>query len=1305
MHRVVPELIVEGYREGRRSGELQAAGMFIDLSGFSMITDVLMQDRQHGAEQLTALTYSVFEPLVRAVFEHGGSIAGFAGDGITAIYPAQDGIGAAAQNALASAHSIQQRLASMASLQTPYGAFPISAKIGIACGNVSWGILESRDRRKATYYFRGSAVEDAARAEQHARAGEILLDKSAADQFAELAGGELPHGFTSVVAARMVLPAAQPVIEQPIDPEIGRIFAPEIVVAGSLRGEFRQVVNLSIRIPTLSDAVLRDFVATLFELQERYGGLLSHMDFGDKGCTMLMLWGAPTAYENDIGRALNLALDLQAKAGFPIAAGITYHEARAGYVGSALFEDYTCYGWGVNLAARLMTSAPDGEIWIDDGIVQRASKAFEADLLGEQAFKGFAQKQRVYKLTGRRVAADALYAGVLAGRDAELKVLADRMEPLWRGEYAGITLIRGEAGIGKSRLIHEFSQTEASVHRESLWAVCPCDQILRQPFNPFRYALLKYFGGMNSPQQADRLQTFNSELDDLIAGTTDEGVIEDLRRGRSFLAAMMDLHMADSPYERMDAQGRYDNTLLALIAVLKAECLRAPLVLLIEDAHYLDEDSKALLLRLKRILLAAPAGYPVGIIITARREGLDPSIESDFADHVVELAGLSRDAMAGLANEMLGRPAGPELIRFLAQRAEGNPFFAEQILRYLRDESLLELDAAGNWRVRAGWQASILPADVTSMLVARLDQLAPQVKDVVQTASVLGREFEIQVLARMLKDDAELEKEVVEAEHASIWLPLNELRYFFRHALLRDAAYSMQLEAHRRELHALALEALEALYGNELPSLYPELAYHSEQAAVVDKARVYLRKAADAARDSYQNLQAVEYYSRALNLTTPDAVSERFALLKERALLYRRLGNRKAEDADLDALERMAREMGGKRLRAWVAMQRAEYVLTMGDFHESIECATDAVNLAQAAGDVDVTLGASLILPSALLRQGKIGEAMQRAEATLQIAREAQRQAEEGAALNLMGLIASEQKEPARARRYFEQALSIARERADRALEWKSLSNLGMSTGFIEGDYAAARDYYQQAYTMVHEWGDRPAEGTALANLGWAAGMQGDLAAARAYQDGALTTAREIGDPYQEAYTLINLSALAGIQGDAEAAVRYALEAEALASRIGDRSGRAWALLYKGHAHLAQRELDRAQEAFQLSVGLRDELEQKGLSAEPLAGLIQVALERSDIAAASRAAEVIMSHLEAGGTLDGTEEPLRIYLACYRVLDIQGDPRAQTVLRVARKMLDVQLSKFRDDEARRMYLENVPWRLAVQQAWEASRWR
>ncbi len=301
-----------------------------------------------------------------------------------------------------------------------------------------------------------------------------------------------------------------------------------------------------------------------------------------------------------------------------------------------------------------------------------------------------------------------------------------------------------------------------------------------------------------------------------------------------------------------------------------------------------------------------------------------------------------------------------------------------------------------------------------------------------------------------------------------------------------------------------------------------------------------------------------------------------------------------------------------------------------------------------------------------------------------------------------MGLIALEQKEPAAAESYFVEALKISREIKDPSMELKALGDLAMCESAVKGDYAIARHYHEQVYSISREIGDRNAEAVALQNLGFTAGLQGDFVVAHRYNEQSLLLARETGSRYLEAYTLINLSAVAQIQNNATLALQYAQEAFEIARKIGERSGEAWAMLYMGHAYLLVNELEQAHRAYQKSVEIRNELGQPSLSMEPLAGLVDVALRMKDPEAASQVAEKIFAHFESGGTLEGTDEPLRVYYTCYLFLKNQQDPRSTQVLQVATQLLEMQVSKFKDEQVRKMYVENVPWRLALYKAGKAS---
>jgi tetratricopeptide (TPR) repeat protein len=316
-----------------------------------------------------------------------------------------------------------------------------------------------------------------------------------------------------------------------------------------------------------------------------------------------------------------------------------------------------------------------------------------------------------------------------------------------------------------------------------------------------------------------------------------------------------------------------------------------------------------------------------------------------------------------------------------------------------------------------------------------------------------------------------------------------------------------------------------------------------------------------------------------------------------------------------------------------------------------------------------------------------------------QLAQEHGNLAKEGYILISMGLIAIEQKEPLHAQEYLERALAIAQQTGNRRLESRALGNLGNFAGFVLQDYMLARKYHERVLGLFRLLGERSQEAVLLSNLGWVAGMLGDLDAAFSYSIRSLPLLREVGNLYAEANTLINLSANAGVRNDIPASLEFSQKALELSRATGDKAGEAWSYLYMGYAYLAQKNFLSAEESFQHSMSIRDELGQPGLKTEPLAGLVQSLLSRGEQVRALAETEKILSYLQSAGSLEGTEEPLRVYYACYLALNENRDSRFTAILQSAEELLETQVLKLRDEEARRKFIENVPWRLAIHREW------
>lgn len=1313
MHQLVPTFILNHYKAGTLSGRFQAVGLFVDTSGFTAMTDALMAHGQHGAEVLAEVIHATFSPLMAAVFERGGFITTQEGDAFTAQFPLDGGQGDAARRALSAAIQIQALAAGLASHATPYGVFTIQVKVGLGAGETAWAIIPSNTGKRAAYYFRGTAISAPAEAEGLAKPGEIMMDQEfyalvqgvvkmdRVDNFWRLVEA-MPADIQDIQLQGILTQGILPQDSQAMDLELASQFFPRDLFGWKAAGEFRQVAYLFVSLPTIrTETQLALFMQTLFKLQDRYGGLLSRVGFGDKGPHLMLFWGAPTAHENDLERLFNFILELQTQTAIPINGGVTYRISHTGFIGCDLAEDFSPFGRGPNLAARFMTSAPRGEIWVDEFAAARASPHFNLDYAGEQVFKGFAQPQKVFKLVDRKDAPESPSTVRLVGREAELTALDEFIRPIFSGACPGVLAMWGEPGMGKTSLVYEaMRRLTASAPDPYQLFVGQSDEILRQPFNPFRYWLQRYFQVSDAQGENRNKRSFNHKVDELIGLTADSGLADELDRTRSFLGAMVDLYWPDSLYEQLDAKGRYENIILGLAAILQAESRRQPVVFLLEDAHWLDDDSQAFLPRLMRMMAEGGQSFPFAMLITSRLEGTELPLE-EIPNRQLYLDRLSPPTLADLAAATLGGPVASDLLELLEERGEGNPFFTEQLLHYLNEEALL-VNQDGGWNVIPGREFS-LPPDVGSLLVARLDRLSGEVKEVVQTASILGHEFELVLLTEMLKNQSTVFERVSAAEKEKIWSVLNEIRYIFKHVLLRDAAYQMQVHSQRQALHQLAFEALEKVYPDHPRHLYGEFAYHAEQGGLTEPARYYLEQAGKAAQEGYLNKLAEAYYSRALGLTPGDDDEKRFDLLIARELTYEMQGMNELRWRDLEELELLSGKTGSSAKTLDVLLRKSWYFYNLGNYAEAVKLARQAVEQAALSGRTDKAVTAYVYLATANLYQNQFDLTATWAETGLALAEKAGSQHEACLLINILGLNLVEQNKLDLGKRMFERGLQVIQQGGRLDDQGPILNNLGLVAG-RQGNSMAALGYFEEALKIARKVGDRKREALVLGNIGWHAGSIGEYSRARGYTAQNIRIAREAGDRRTEAYGLINLSSHEIAVEDYAAAAGSATLGRDLAIKMGDRSCEAWALTNLGHAQVGSGDTKKAREAYSAALAIRKELEQPVIALEPMAGLAWAMAQEHEMDAAGGLLETILSYL-ASGDLEGTDDPLRVYLTTYRILRAIADPRAGEILARGYQFLQHRAGNINDPASWRMFLENIPSHRDLRAAWNEQNYQ
>jgi tetratricopeptide (TPR) repeat protein len=648
----------------------------------------------------------------------------------------------------------------------------------------------------------------------------------------------------------------------------------------------------------------------------------------------------------------------------------------------------------------------------------------------------------------------------------------------------------------------------------------------------------------------------------------------------------------------------------------------------------------------------------------------------------IELQPLDPRGARELAGVLLARlgtvPAA--LRELVVAHAEGNPFHMEELVRMLIEEGAIVTgaglgvgagaDAGERWQLRPErLLAAQVPATLTGVLQARLDGLPVAERQALQWAALVGYVFWDGALAAL--DDtapaqlAALERRglVLPRQHAS-FEGLRE--YSFRHQALHQVSYDSVLKRQRREGHArIAAWLLRQGAGRGAEAL-GLAAEHFEQAGDMAAACAHYTEAAERAAERSADDASLGYATRALALADPADLATRWRLLslRERTLLQR--GDHAAHAADLQALQALAEQAARDDWRAAAALRRGAALRSRGDYAaaEAADRAGLALVNSLPVGPARRALAVAPYhgLAASLVSQGRYDSAREVAQAGLALAHTLADRVSESHLVNALGLIAMEQGDLAVAVAHFERGLALVREIGNRGDEALRLSNLGSVYPRL-GDYARARDCLQQG----------------------------------------LEVARAVGRRHDEAALLLNMASVAHLQGDDAAALGYASAAWDSAESSGQLDLQAFARLVAGHAELGLGRLDAAAAAYADSHAQMQALQLRPQQLlDPVSGLARVALAAGQLPQALQHAESLLAHRAAGGSFDGTEEPLLLPLTCWRVLQAAADPRAPAALADAMAQLQQQAARINDEAARQRFLQQVPHHREIAAAWAAA---
>ena len=710
--------------------------------------------------------------------------------------------------------------------------------------------------------------------------------------------------------------------------------------------------------------IIRAYQNTVSAEITRYEGRVAKL----MGDGVLAYFGWPRAHEDDAERAVRAALAATAATamlttlrGEPLAArtGIATGLVVVGdLIGEGSAQEEAVVGETPNLAARLQTLAEPNTVVTADSTQRLVAGLFDLVDLGFRELKGFATPLRAWRIAGEAGAEgrfDALHgvATPLVGRAEELELLLQRWQQARAGRGQAV-LLSGEPGIGKSRLI-------AALH----------ERLGAEPHTRLRYFCSPYHVNSALHPVIKQLERAAGLGRDDSADTKLDKLEFLLRQAVSYvaevsppLAALLSIDITGryAPV-KLTPQAQKVRILAALTQQLQGLATRRPVMMLVEDAHWIDPTTGEWL----DMLIDRLQDLHVLLIVTFRPE-FQPRWTLFSHVTALSLSRLGRDQGAAIVDRVAGgKTLPPEVKNQILAKTEGVPLFIEELTKTVLVSALL-IDAGDHYVLSGPLPSLAIPSTLQDSLMARLDRLAP-VKEVAQIGACIGRVFHHRLLAAVTgSDDARLEGDLQQLEESELVFRRGvppEATYRFKHALVQDAAYESLLKSRRQQIHTIIASTLEAQFP-ELAEAEPEaLAHHYTAAGLTEQAVAYWLKAGRQALKRSANLEAVAHLGKGIDLVAslPDTEGR----LRQEIDLQNAMGVAMTTAKGRGALEvgqafskaRMLCEKLGDKRQLFVALYgECGYHRNSGNLRASDELGRQCLEIARASGDPDLLLEA-----------------------------------------------------------------------------------------------------------------------------------------------------------------------------------------------------------------------------------------------------------------------------------------------------------------------------------------------------------
>jgi predicted ATPase/class 3 adenylate cyclase len=685
-----------------------------------------------------------------------------------------------------------------------------------------------------------------------------------------------------------------------------------------------------------------------------FGAPIAHEDHAVRACyAALAMHAAIRAYAEDVRRTQGLSVQIRV--------GLNAGEVVVRAIGNDLHMDYTAVGQTTHLAARMEQLAHPGSTLLTAATLRFVEGLVQVTALGPIPVKGLPDPVEVFELVGasalRRRFQAAAVRGLtpFVGRQQELDTVHQALARA-RTSHGQVIALVGEAGVGKSRLIHECVHS----HHIQGWRVLESTSVSYGKATPY-FPVIDLLKRYCHVDNGDDARTIRAKVTGQVLTLN-----ETLQDTLPALLALLDAVPDDSPFLRLDPPQRRQRTLDGLKRVLLHESQVQPLLLVFEDLHWIDSETQALLDRLVESLPTTPLlllvdyrpeyqhGWGSKTYYTQLR--LDPLLPASAETFLAALLG--------------DDPSLAPLTPLLIARTQGNPFFLEESVRTLVETGVL-VGTPAAYRLVKPLESLQVPATVQAVLASRIDRLPPEEKQLLQTAAVIGTDVPFALL-RAIADmsEAALHRSLAHLQAAEFLYETRlfpELEYTFTHALTYEVAYGSLLLERRRVLHTRIVEALEALAPERVAEQVERLAHHALRGAVWDKALVYCRQAGEKALARSVYHEAVGYFEQGLAILrhfpeSRDTCEQAIALRFDLRNALHPLGEFGRILDHLRAAEALAEGLNDQCRLGWVSLYMAQYFWMAGQYDHAVASSQRARTISTTIGDFALQTSATLYL-------------------------------------------------------------------------------------------------------------------------------------------------------------------------------------------------------------------------------------------------------------------------------------------------------------------------------------------------------